>query len=284
MLNDVTHSANSKHMYQGRTEGCIDHVCLDTKVKQFSDNLSMNVNVPDTCSTVSNTSSEDTTGMINKFVSKHYGIQRIYDECETSTIDSDDLFKSGSIPFNDVDTKSNRNTHIVSGKPLPVNNQNVDTRRYESISDESCTDEASEHFRKAYTNNDKSSAYVFIQKSNREPGLSKNYRRRSNWKRTNNSDVSNNMQMDVQCRRFDPASNEQRDMDNGGFDLCIRFSSDHCIGSDLKPIIEAGRPVKLRGNISSDLAELSTGTNTRLKGVISINMSADLTADPIDLK
>jgi len=90
--------------------------------------------------------------------------------------------------------------------------------------------------------------------------------------------------MDVQCRRFDPASNEQRDMDNGGFDLCIRFSSDHCIGSDLKPIIEAGRPVKLRGNISSDLAELSTGTNTRLKGVISINMSADLTADPIDLK
>ena len=253
--------------------------------KQCSDNLSTTVNIPDTCSTVSNTCSIDTTKMINEFVTKHFGTRWSYDLCETSSIDSDDLFKSGSLPVKDVDTQTNRDTSEVPDKPCFANDQNIHIRRQDVISDESIAEE-NESFRKELINNRKSAAGAFEPNENIEPGLSEDGSRQSALKRKRKSDLKNTMQMDIQLRRLDTenVNHEQRSMAKGGYDLSVRFSSDHSIGSDIKPIVEAGKPIKLRGNISSELEEFSTGTNTRLKGVISINMSADLTTEPIYLK
>ena len=281
-FNDAIHS--SQHVPQGE-QALVNNVCLTTMAKQCSDNLSTTVNIPETCSTVSNTSSIDTTKMINEFVAKHFGTRWPYDLCETSSIDSDDLFKSGSVPVKDVDTETNRDTSEVPDKPCFANDQNIHIRRQDVISDETIAEE-NEPFRKELINNRKSAAGVFEPNENIEPGLSEDGSRQSVLKRTRKSDLKNTMQMDIQLRRLDTenVNHEQCSMAKGGYDLSVRFSSDHSIGSDIKPIVEAGKPIQLRGNISSELEEFSTGTNTRLKGVISINMSADLTTEPIYLK
>mgnify|MGYP000754858646 FL=1 len=136
----------------------LDHVRLDTKAKRLSINFCMEVNIPYTCDTLSNTSYVDTFEMTNEFVNMHDEPQMLYDSSETSTMDPDDLFRSGSIPINKT-YASHRATNFASesSEQCSANYQNAENRTYEVISDKGIDDT---NVSEASIQNDTASTYV----------------------------------------------------------------------------------------------------------------------------